>query len=200
MQVDRARYAGVGLVMVIGLMVAGCGAPPARTTLLRPSDMELNTQQIAEQLAASEFLRDRAADQGEPIILQPERLENLSDNRLSAGDQWVAMSRVLLDPRMLELLRSKNVRVQMPRLRSDAVARAGLTINEPEAQVAPTHLFRGTLRTIARAGGGQDVASESTQRRDTFQFEYTIVDARSRQVVWGGQSELARRAFGSLID
>lgn len=195
------KLIGVAAVAAVGLLGLGCAAP-ARTTLLKPSDLVLNTQTVVEQLARSDFLRSREGGTATPIVISPEPLENLSDNRLSSGDQWVAMARVLLNPQMIELLRAHNARVQMPQLKSEAIARAGLTINEPPAQVAPTHLFRGTLRSLARAASasGGTVASEATQRRDTFVFEYVIVEIQSRQIVWSGQSEVARLAHGSLID
>ncbi len=195
------KLIGVAVLGAVGLLAPSCAAP-ARTTLLKPSDLVLNTQKVVEQLAGSDFLRGREGGRATPIVISPEPLENLSDNRLSSGDQWVAISRVLLNPQMLELLRAHNARVQMPQLKSEAIARAGLTINEPPAQVAPTHLFRATLRSLARAASasGGTVASEATQRRDTFVFEYVIVEIQSRQIVWSGQSELARLAHGSLID
>lgn len=183
--------------MLIGVFGAGCAAPQ-RSTLLRGSDIQLSTQRIVDQLAASEWLAGRT--QSSPrAVLRPERLENLSDNRLSQGDQWAAMSMVLLNPRMLEMLRSKNVIVQMPTLRSEAIARAGLTINEPAAQLLPTHLFRGRLRSLSRAGSAQ-VDSDRVQRRDTFIFEYAIAAVESREIAWSGQTELSRLAHGSLVD
>lgn len=196
---------GVGpsaAIALVSALVCICGfgcAATQRTTLLRGSDIQLSTQRIIDQLAASEWLAGRSATSPR-AVLRPERLENLSDNRLSQGDQWAAMSMVLLNPRMLEMLRSKNVIVQMPTLRSDAIARAGLTINEPAAQLTPTHLFRGRLRSLSRAGGGASVDSDGVERRDTFIFEYAIADVETREIKWSGQTEFSRLAHGSLID
>ncbi len=186
-------------LVLVGVAGVGCAAPPERTTLLRAADLRVNTMQIVDQLAGSDWLRGRDT-QSPRIVLRPERLENLSDNRLSQGDQWAAMSMVLLNQRMLDMLRSRNVVVQMPPLRSEAIARAGLTVNEPAAQLEPTHLFSGRLRSLTRAGGGENAGSDRVQRRDTFLFEYVVSDIRSREVNWSGQTEISRLAHGSLID
>ncbi len=197
------RLAGAA-ALVAGLSgltsgLVSCAPPAAKTTQVQPSDMQLNTPQIVEQLAGSDFIRNRPVD-APPIVLRPDPMENLSDNRVSTGDQWVAISKVLFDQRMIELLRSKNITVQMPPLRSASIARAGLTVNEPPAQTKPTHVFRARLMSLTRAGGGETVASDKTQRKDVFTFEYTIVDLRTREIAWSGQSEFARLAHGSLID
>lgn len=201
MRPTNGRVAALALLcaVVAGITcLPGCSSPQ-RTTLLRASDIEVNTQQMVDGLASSPFLSARTADSPK-AVLRPERLVNLSDNRLSQGDQWAAMSKVLLSPNMLELLRSKNIVVQMPALKSDAIARAGLTINEPAAEIAPTHIFSGRLRSLTRAGGGDDAGSDRVQRRDTFMFEYSIYEIRSREIMWSGQSEFSRLAHGSLID
>lgn len=131
------------------------------------------------------------------IVLKPVPMRNESDNRLSRGDQWAAMSLVLLDPNMLALLRQANIRVQMPLLESQRIARAGLTINEPPSREAPTHLFTATLRSITRGEqGGKDDAG----RRDTFLWEYQILNATTREVVWSGSNRFARVARGSFVD
>ncbi|MBA4028372.1 MAG: hypothetical protein C0475_04450 [Planctomyces sp.] len=204
----RPAAAARACAALLACAAAVACAAQQRTTLLRASDTLLSAQRVLEQLAQSDFILMRTQS-SERLVLRPHPLENLSDNRLSRGDQWAAMARVLLDPRVLELLRSRNIVVQMPPLASDAVARAGLTVREPPAELAPTHLFTGRLRSITRAGAPEADAgagerrgagSERTQRTDRYFFEYTIIDARTRAVEWAGSAELARRAHGSLID
>lgn len=186
------------VVLTAGL--GGCSSAP-RTTLLGPSDIELNTVQVAEQLASSDFVLNRPAD-APPVVLHPEPMENLSDNRLSSADQWAAMSRVLFDPRVIELLRAHNVRVQLPRLKCDDLARAGVEASVETEAERPTHVFRSRLTSMTRAGAdsGEEVTSSSARRKDWFTFEYTIVDLQTRQIVWNGSTELARSAHGSFID
>ncbi len=179
--------------------------PPAadRSTALRGTDLVLTTDNTVQQFASSEFLRLRTAETGaqNPIILRPDPMENLSDTRLTPGDQWAAISRVLFSGGMIDLLREKHIAVQMPPLATEGLARAGITINEPPAAVAPTHVFRSRLRSLTRAGAAAgSLASQQAQRKDTFLFEYTIIDLATRAVVWTGSTELARIATGSVVD
>lgn len=178
----------------------GCAAPAAqRTTLLRASDLRLSTGPLVQELARSEFLAGRDADTQPLIVLRPEPMENLSESRLSAGDQWAAWALVLTSPGMVDLLRTRHAIVQMPPLETARIARAGLTVNETPATIAPTHLFRSAVRSLARAAG-EDPRGPATARRDLYLFEFTIVEIASRRIVWSGQSEVARYAHGSLVD
>lgn len=202
----RAGAAAGACAALLACAATVACAPAQRTTLLRASDTLLSAELVLEQLAQSPFILSRS-HASERLVLRPHPLENLSDNRLSRGDQWAAMARVLLDPRVLGLLRSRNIAVQMPPLASSALERAGLSVSEPPGQETPTHLFTGRLRSITRAGGpgaegesGAGGGGARTERTDRYFFEYTIIDARSRAVEWAGAAELARRAHGSLID
>lgn len=196
-------FAIVGALTFI-LAPGACSPSPAdRSTALRGTDLVLTTDTVAQQFASSDFLRARTAEAAaqSPILLRPDPLENLSDTRLTPGDQWAAISRVLFNNNMIALLREKNIAVQMPPLATEGLARAGITINEPPATIAPTHIFRSRLRSLTRAGSAAgSLASQATQRKDTFLFEYTIIDLQTRAVVWSGSAELARLATGSVVD
>lgn len=187
------------------LFVLAACAPSAadRSTALRGTDLVLTTDTVAQQFAGSDFLRARTPEAAarSPMLLRPDPLENLSDTRLTPGDQWAAISRVLFNNGMIGLLREKNIAVQMPPLATEGLARAGVTINEPPATIAPTHVFRSRLRSLTRAGSAAGgLAAQGAQRKDTFLFEYTIVDLSTREVVWTGSTELARVATGSVVD
>ena len=191
-------------VLLLTLLLAACGPSAAdRSTALRGTDLVLTTDTVAQQFAASEFLRARTPEAAAraPMLLRPDPLENLSDTRLTPGDQWAAISRVLFNNQMIALLREKNIAVQMPPFATEGLARAGVTINEPPAAIAPTHVFRSRLRSLTRAGSAAgSLAAQSSQRKDTFLFEYTIIDMETRAVVWSGSTELARVATGSIVD
>ncbi len=191
----------VALLTVGVLGPGGCAAPAAeRTTALRGTDLVLATDTVAQALGASDFLQGRGP-QSPPIVLRPDPMENLSDTRLTPGDAWAAMARVLFASGMIELCRGRGVVVQMPPLATEGLARAGITINEPAAELAPTHVLRARLRSLTRAGSAAGrLAAESAERKDTYLFEYTIVDLATRGVVWAGSAELARVARGSVVD
>lgn len=198
-----SRCAILGLAAL--LLPSAC-APKAelRTTLLRASDIESFSADAVQQLASSPFIAARGPD-ATRIVLQPQPMRNLSDNRLSQGDQWAAMSKVLFSNPMLALLASKNIDLQMPAIETTRLARAGLTRAEPPATIPPTHAFTATLRSIARADDAKArdpgaTGARAGGRKDTFLVEYAIIDLASRRVEWTGQSTLARIAHGSLID
>lgn len=181
--------------LVAGVLIGGCGAPP-RTSQLRASDIEFATTEVSQQLAESEFLRTRTAT-SPVVVLQPRPMENLSDNRLSRGDQWAAMSMILMNPSVFEMLRSKNVQILVPLDSRYDATRAGITSTVPSG--APTHVFQPVLRSITRAGS-EGSKPEADTRKDLFLMEYSITELQSRRVVWGGQTSFARVAHGKLID
>lgn len=200
------RWRRLGAALSAGLMLAGlaaCAPAAPRASLLRASDLELTASDVVQQLAGSSFIRERsgggAAGAAGPIVLVPTPMRNESDNRLSAGDQWAAMSLVLLDPAMLQLLREHNIVLQMPPEQAQRIARSGRSFSLPPSVQPPTHFFTTTLRSITRAGDDQALG-EGQQRKDVFLWEYQIVDARTRAVAWSGSREFARIAHGSLID
>jgi hypothetical protein len=175
----------------------GCQNSAPQTTLLRAADLEVSTNEVVQQLAQSKFLTSRTSS-SPPLTIQPKPMENFSDNRLSAGDQWAAMSRVLLKPEVVKLLGEKNISVQMPALQNTRLVRAGLSPVEPAAAVAPTHLFQSRLSTLVRSAGS--APDKTTARQDTFLFDYEIVEVQSRRVEWSGQTQLKRLANGRLYD
>lgn len=198
-----SRCAMLALAALI-LPAACTPKPELRTTLLRASDIESFSADAVQQLAASPFIASRGPD-APRIVLQPQPMRNLSDNRLSQGDQWAAMSKVLFSSQMLALLASKNIDLQMPAIETTRLARAGLTRAEPPATTAPTHAFTATLRSLSRAEDAKArdpgaTGARAGGRKDTFLVEYAIIDLASRRVEWTGQSTLARIAHGSLID
>jgi len=200
---QRSLRSILGLAVLL-LPVACAPRPELRTTLLRASDIETFSADAVQQLASSPFIASRGPD-APRLILQPQPMRNLSDNRLSQGDQWAAMSKVLFSNQMLALLASNNIDLQMPAIETTRLARAGLTRAEPPATVPPTHAFTATLRSIARAEDAKArdpgaTGARAGGRKDTFLVEYAIIDLASRRVEWTGQSTLARIAHGSLID
>lgn len=205
----RSKPAAAAMAALGAMIACGCAAPQARTTQLRAADIELSATEMAQELADSEFLRGRTAESA-VAVLQPRPMENLSDNRLSRGDQWAAMSMILMNPSVFEMLRAKNVQVLVPvESRFDA-ARAGFATNQPSVLAAagggstgePTHIFQPVLRSISRGGGGDARAGRGAAdtRKDLFLMEYTITELASRRVVWAGQMTFARVAHGRLLD
>lgn len=186
---------------------AGCGSQ-VRSSAYTAADMEMSVIEVRDQLASSRFLSARDAD-STPMVLMPTRMANYSNERFSRVDQWAAISRVFLEPDVLELLRSKNISVVLPmdgqRVTHSYSVRegesgAGLDYMSAEVSAAPSHFINARFSSITRASEEDSGDGLADVRKDLFLMEYTIVDARSRETVWAGSTEFARVAHGLLAN
>ena len=179
-----------------------------RSTRLRAGDIELAVAEVKQDLAESAFItsRDKASTK---VRLVPSEMENLSSDRMSRIDRWSAVSRVLFDPSMQQLLATKNVDLFMPRDAALLLTRFG-TVSDRDARVAPisidespdfspTHTFAGKILSITRAAS-QDANAPADQRQEVVRVEYSIIELASRKVEWSGAHEFKRTASGLLID
>lgn len=193
------RAVAAGALLGIGIALSGCGAPAhARSTRLSNSDLTQAVLEIREELASSRFLRERGADAPEARLFL-RRVENLSSDRIPPAEQWSLASRVIAHPGMQELLRSRNIAVQLPPERVALLERGGLEFPALSTEDRPTHAMRAVIASGTRAaslagGRGADV------RKEYYLITFVITDLQEREVLWQGDAELAREAEGSLID
>lgn len=185
----------------------GCGSQ-VRSSSYTAADMEMSVLEVRDQLASSRFLSVRTAD-STPMILMPTRMSNFSNERISRVDQWAVISRVFLEPNVLELLRSKNISVLLPpegeRITSSYSAGQGSSNTEIDylsgsTVATPSHYINARFSSITRATSDDSGEGIADLRKDLFMMEYTIVDARSRETVWAGSTEIARVAHGLLAN
>jgi hypothetical protein len=204
------RFAFACLCGSLLVLTAGCASGP-RSTRVQPADVDRGLPAIKQSLAESSFItrRDGSSSQAILVALRP---SNLSNERLSESDQRVPVSRVLLDPGILDLLRASNVRVSATPAERDRLVywttqSAGDSTGGWEDRALPpvrpedwpTHGLKTEYRSrtrIASLSGN----SPADARRDFFNVAYSIIDLKTGSVEWAGEFDVSRVGFGLLAD
>ena len=152
-------------VMVIGcgsaLVAGGCvGArESARFTV---DDVELIGNEMAAKLAGSDLLRGRGRESETLwVTMQPASNETLNE-RLTSGERWLLVDRVVDARMMMALRREKNIRFVRPAefVRNDSItqeqtagAGAGVGDNVMPPGRKPTHVLTATVKSAVRNAG-----------------------------------------------
>lgn len=167
------------------------------STIYRARDLQQASAELRQQLAESAWLGGRGP--ASPVIaLLPDQLDNRSNERLSPGEAWATVGRLLFDPNMQALCRERHVEVYMPPERLPGLRQAGIDA-PPEVSSAATHFLRGTFRSATRVASLSG-AGVSDLRTDTFLLDLSAVERESGRVVWTGTYEFKRWATGTLAD
>lgn len=222
----RARQRALCLVLAAPTLFAlpACEAPPpqASSTAITADLLIEATDDFRNQLAASDWLAQRT-NASTTINLQPDRVRNLSNERLTPGAQRALLSRILFAPGMLELMRTKNINLlnfAAPTEATSAASFAGPAENNlgppmPSASVTfgpkPTHFLNAEFRSISRAAAqtgrpipddpsGLRAGQTADVREDLFLIDTTIVTTDRRNVVWQGEVVMKIAAIGELIN
>jgi hypothetical protein len=174
----------------------GCSGGPT-TTLYHASDLQQASVTLRDQLASSAWLSGRTPSS--PVIaILPDQLENRSNERLTPGEAWATVGRMLFDPNMQAFCRERNIQIYMPPERIPALREAGIDAPASMGQ-ATTHFLRGTFRSATRvaslSGNGP-----SDLRTDTFLFDLNAIERDTGRTVWSGTYEFKRWARGKLAD
>ncbi|MBL0928371.1 MAG: hypothetical protein IBJ11_12100 [Phycisphaerales bacterium] len=183
-------------ILMLGLLAASCAAPPARTTRLRASDFEVSAAEMAQSLAASEWLAGRTAA-SEPARVVTNKVENLTTDVITPAEQWMVVARAVSALPITELGRAKNISFQLPPERVADLRAAGFPTElapEDRATHVMTATFRSSTRLARLASGLTDA------RKEYYQVEYRLTDVRTRELKWTGLFEFAREARGKLVD
>jgi len=201
----------VGMWLSIPLLL-GCATSTPHTTRLADADLTQVVLDMRAQLGESDFLAHRTADSPEArLVLR--RVENLSTDRITIAEQWSLAARVLSEPEMQHLLRSKNVILQLPPEKIRLLETYGQSTSNPQSgtlfpslqpENQPTHLLRSQIASATRAGAVETSRSLHTPqtniRKEYYLLTYVIEDLQSRELLWQGTAELAREAEGTVVD
>lgn len=197
----RLGFAGsVGVAVGVAVIVAagGCSSGP-KSTRVQTADIDQGIPKVRESLAESAFSKSRDGASA-PAVLVALRPDNLSNERLSESDQAVPVSRVLLDPGVMELLRSKNVRISVTPGERDRLVYFDPGSPPPglRPEDRPTHGLKTEYRSRTRAASLSSGPTDA--RRDFFNVTYTIVDLRSGKTEWAADFDISRVGFGLVAD
>ncbi|MEM1166302.1 MAG: hypothetical protein AAGI30_08430 [Planctomycetota bacterium] len=184
-----------------GVMVASPGCQSAapttgvRTTLIQADDIIEITNSVRTSFASSPFFTSRSAT-SVPITIEPGRVTNVSNERLTGGDQRAMLTRVLYEPGIHRQLASRNIRLLRPTESPELLNQSWATYF---SQTPPTHVLNAQFSSASRQAAVGDTLSPDA-RSDLFIVDYTLVELASRDVVWSDQFELKRFATGRTID
>ena len=154
---------------------------------------------IADQLARSSFLAGRTGT-SPAVRLGLGELVNASNERLSDLDRRAMVTGVLLEPRTLELLGSKNVSVVLPPASASELERYGVAgAGGAASESAATHAVSAEFGSLTRAGA-KGRFRPADARKDVFLVDLAITELSTRSAVWAGRAEFARAARGLLVD
>jgi hypothetical protein len=192
-------------IVALATLAGGCatgGANEGQSTRLRASDMLVATDEIAQALGDSQLMASRSIDS--PVMrLYVLAAENRSTERLSRIDGSVMMSQIVLDERMMDLLRSKAVEIYYPddtaallREFYGSVPGAG---RDNDLRPGATHFMTGEVRSITRQAG-QAANAVSDARTDLFSLTVRIVDADTSAALWAHDARVRRLARGVVAD
>ena len=181
-----AALAGAGALGAL----AACAATPARASTLTSDDLVVTTDQMASQLAASEFLGSRTPE-SPPIVIAIDKVQNLTSDLIPEGQQWWMMARVRDQLNLNTLRRDRNVRFVIPR----QYLREGMergNLEDGVAARAPTHQMSATFHSATRFA--------KATRTDAYLCEYRITSLETGELQWSGTFEFKRAAFGKAYD
>jgi hypothetical protein len=184
-------------VLIFVVVLAGCAGCVERSTRLTGSDFEVTVQEMANSLAASEFLAERSPTSPEIRIVTRQAL-NLTSDVITPAEQWMLVARVQSALPVRQMAEHRNIVFQMP---PEEIARLRARGFESELteENRPTHLMTATLRSSLRAGAS-DSNGLTNLRKDYYLLEYQILEIETRRLAWSGRFEFAREAAGLVID
>lgn len=183
-------------------LASGCASrgpvDDGRSSVYQSQQLASAADKVRQSLAISEFLQGRTAASPE-IRLLCDKMENFSSDRLTRTDQLAAVWRVASDDGMLELLRSRNVKVYFgPRDDDLLAAVVGTDWRKWSSPEKPTHILGARFASLVRSGGAAGQLTDT--RSDDFIVTFTILDDRSGQQVWSDSARFKRTSRGLQID
>lgn len=189
--------ASTAMALAIVLTPPSCAPVPAHmqgeSSTLAFEDITDTATEMAEKLAASDFLRDRTPD-SPPVTITLSKVVNYTSDVIRDSERWYLMYRVLDSLPLRELRTSKNIKIVIPRERLEDLRIAAGDPDLPPLgeQREPTHVMDATFRSVTYQAG--------KARTDAYYCQYRITDIRSGEVAWSDGFEFKRSALGRMID
>ncbi len=190
------RFGAWSTLLAVAMGVAvGCTAAP-KSTRLTADDFAVTEAKMRDDLAQSDFLRERSPD-SPPMIIVVDRVENLTSDVIPLAEQWMAVYRVIDALPIRELRETKNIRIILPRQRYEMLADKGLAL-APDGGLKATHLMYAEFRSSSRATRSEGQLTD--RRMEHYLLTYRITDTVGREIGWASNFEFRRIARGDVID
>jgi hypothetical protein len=186
-------------MLMIGLICVGLGACAApQSTRMTADDMEEIATHMAESLRRCPAIAQRTP-QSPLWVITIEKVENLTTDVMTEGEQWYIMARVRGMLPMLALHEQKNIRFVIPAERKQAMLadpNIGPKVGELGDAFAdrrqPTHAMQATFRSVTRA--------DATNRTDLYVCDFQLLTIATGEPVWNDEFSFKRAAAGHVWD
>ncbi len=178
------------VLLLVGVTIPACSAP-ARSTRLTQADLSDMATDLAQKLRESDFLKDRTVA-SPPIVLTWDKVENLTLDIITPGEQWSMMQRVRDSAGLVQLGKEKAFTLVIPaELKGEGEQRGNYETGFAQGR-SPTHRLDATLRSAARSG--------SAHRTDTYLCDFRVTRLADGALLWSDTVALKRAAAGLSFD
>ncbi|MFO0830592.1 MAG: hypothetical protein U0637_01990 [Phycisphaerales bacterium] len=178
------------LLGVCGVVLPACSAP-ARSTRLTGADLSDMAGELAQKLRDSDFMKLRTADSPAAVITW-DRVENLTMDIITPGEQWSMMQRVRDSAGLVQLGKDKAFTLVIPAaLKAEGEQRGGFERGFGAGR-APTHRMDATMRSATR--------SATSHRTDTYLCDFRVTELATGALLWSDTVALKRAAAGLSFD
>jgi len=183
-----------GLVLLLMVMWVGGCATPRENSRIAIEDYQEMAAEMAASLRQSDAFAERTPE-SEPWIVSFNRVQNLSSEIMTQGEQWGIIAMVRGAQPINSLWDRGRVAFVIPA--QYAIEQRGTIDAEradkgfgSERQV--THTITATFRSVTRA--------TAEGRTDMYGCEFQMIDLRTGEPVWLDTFEFRRQARGSIRD
>lgn len=177
------------------LLTSACASDPPRSTRMTIPDLQDMAAAMAQSLAASPAIAQRAPE-SDPWIVSIDKVLNLTSDVMTPAEQWAVMHDLRSSTPLQTLYQEKNIRFILPPERLAAMRNDSDAPGEFESlgvnRTPPTHTMTATFRSITRA--------QAEQRTDLYYAEFEILNHATAEPVWIDRFEYKREATGHVWD
>jgi hypothetical protein len=196
--IPRASWGlGVGVIIVVcmAIILMGCkSGAVVQSTRLTVGDIDAMTEAMAQSLLSSEAIADRVP-KDEPWVVSIDKVLNLSDDVMTANEQWSIMAQVRGAAPIQALWDEKAVRFVIPpqrvvEMRDNPDATEFTDGFGTERRV--THTMTATFHSVTRA--------QAKARSDLYYCQFDLVNLTTGEPTWSDRFEFKRQAKGHVWD
>jgi len=170
---------GRGLAALLAVtLLAACASTP-RSTRMTVADFNDMAEDMAQSLLRSPAVAARSPG-SEPWLIAIDRVVNLTEDVMTADEQWAILAMLRGSTSIVNLRHVKNMRFVEQRSAM------------PDLPGGVTHTMTAMFRNVARTA--------TDARADYYYCEFQLLDLRTGEPMWQDKFEFKRAAEGNLWD